>query len=160
MNKRFGILGGLLLATVMLAGMASHACAQDEGYIDYRQAVMKGNGDHLGAIGAILKYKLPYGKDVAAHAMSINALAKMIPVAFKEKTGDVKTDAKPEIWNEWSKFEQKAKDMETASAKLADVAAGGDMAAIGDAVKKLGGTCKGCHDDFRKPKEQSYKNMK
>ena len=28
-------------------------------------------------------------------------------------------------------------------------AAGDDLAATGTAMKKLGGTCKGCHDKFR-----------
>ena len=41
---------------------------------------------------------------------------------------------------------------------MAETAAGGDAAAIGAQLKEVGGACKQCHDDFRKPKEESYKN--
>ena len=34
----------------------------------------------------------------------------------------------------------------------------GDAAAIGGQMKKVGEACGGCHKEFRKPKEQSYKN--
>lgn len=33
--------------------------------------------------------------------------------------------------------------------EMAKVAATGDVAAIGSQLGKLGGTCKGCHDDFK-----------
>ena len=32
----------------------------------------------------------------------------------------------------------------------------GDMAQIGKGMQSLGKTCGGCHDNFRKPKEESY----
>ena len=41
-------------------------------------------------------------------------------------------------------------------AKLADVASGGDMAAIGAQVKNLGKACGDCHKPFRKPKEERF----
>lgn len=135
------------------------AMAQDNtGVIEYRQKLMGSIGANMGAIGDIMKYKLPLQGNIKGHAQAINANAKLVTAAFKHKAAEGKTDAKPEVWSNWSKFEEAANKMEMASAKLADVAGGGDMAAVGDAIKSLGGACKGCHDDFRKPKEQSYKN--
>ena len=32
---------------------------------------------------------------------------------------------------------------------MAEAADSGEMSAIGPAIKKLGGSCKGCHDNFR-----------
>ncbi len=59
------------------------------------------------------------------------------------------TAAKPELWTD-----KKAADAGAAFNKeaneLAKVAAGGDVAAVKVQLGKLQGTCKGCHDDFRK----------
>lgn len=156
-------LRSILVVTLLglaLSAPAVMAQTPADGAISYRQKVMGGIGQSMGAIGDIAKYKLPLGANIAEHAKVININAKLIASAFKENVSEGKTDAKPAIWTEWSKFEEAAKKLETASAKLAEVAAKGDMAATGDAIKGVGGACKGCHDDFRKPQAESYKNMK
>ena len=49
-------------------------------------------------------------------------------------------------------------ELQKAANQLSEtVANGGDGAAIGANVKALGRTCGGCHKEFRKPKEESYK---
>ena len=118
---------------------------------------MKSNGANLGSIGDILKNKLPYAGNIAGHARNINTGAKMIAAAFKKELHRGKTDAKPEIWQKWSEFEDAAKNLEEQSAKLADVASSGDMAAIGAQLKQMGKACGACHKKFRKKKEESYK---
>ena len=149
----------LTVAAALLAVFSVSALAQgNESYIEYRQKVMTSVGQNMGGIGDILKNKLPYGKNIAQHAQVIALNAKMMNDAFEKNVSEGKTDSKPEVWKNWAKFQEGIKMMETESSKLAQVAAGGDMAAIGEQVKKLGGACKNCHDDFRKPKEQSYKN--
>jgi cytochrome c556 len=145
--------------SILIGGPAAMA-QSNENYIEYRQKVMGSIGQNSGAIGDIMKNKLPLTGNIADHARVISINAKLIASAFKQNASEGKTDAKAEVWKEWSKFEENAKKLETASAKLADVAGTGDMAAVGEAVKGVGGACKGCHDDFRKPKEQSYKTMK
>jgi cytochrome c556 len=151
----------LALAVLSILFSAPAAMAQsNENYIEYRQKVMGANGAAMGAIGDIIKNKLPLSGNIADHARVVNINAKLIASAFKHDASEGKTDAKSEIWKDWAKFEEAAKKLETASAKLAEAGSKGDMAAIGDAIKGVGGACKGCHDDFRKPKEQSYKNVK
>ena len=49
------------------------------------------------------------------------------------------------------------KAFETETAKLAEVAKSGDPAAIGPQLKATGKSCGGCHESFRKPKEESFK---
>jgi cytochrome c556 len=146
-----------LLLTVAGFG-AAQAQGNDAAMIGYRQKVMQTNGFHAGSIGAILKGEWPHKEDGPVHAKALAANAQLILNAFKAQTADVKTDAKPEIWKEWAKFEEKAKAFERETAKLADLAGSSDMSGIPAQMKAVGGACKSCHDDFRKPKEQSYKN--
>lgn len=154
----------LLGAACMAAGVlftVNAAVAQDDAaIIKYRQKLMDSNGANLGAIGDILKYQLPYGKDIAGHARALSLVAAMIPEAFKRKVTEGKTDAKPKIWDNWRKFEGYADKLVKASDKLAQVAGSGDSAAVVSGVKGVADACKKCHDDFRKPKSESYRNKK
>lgn len=132
----------------------------DEAFIEYRQKVMQGISANMGAIGGILKNKLPYGSHIATHASEINMLSKLVEAAFKKEITAGKTDAKPEIWQDWQKFAGAVQALSQESTKLATMASGTDMAAISEQVKALGKACGDCHKPFRKPKEESYKNVK
>lgn len=144
-----------LLATVLVA--LPTLAQEDKAAIGYRQKVMGSIGANMGGIGDILKFGLPHGENIAGHASNISTNARMIPAAFEQRVTEGKTDAKPDIWENWSTFEDAAARLERESAKLAEVAASGDMRAIGAQVKAVGDACKNCHQDFRKPKEESYK---
>ena len=127
----------------------------DEGIIQYRQKVMQSHSANLGAIGHILKYRLPHQSHIVTHARELMMTSMLIGEAFKKEVTAGKTDSKPEIWKDWAKFEAAAKATEKESAKLAEVAQSGDMAAIGTQMKKLAKSCGGCHKPFRKPKKDS-----
>ena len=132
----------------------------DEAFVAYRQKVMGSLGANMGGIGDIMKYKLPKADGhIEIHARNIHETAKLILDAFEEQVTAGKTDAKPDIWQNWEEFTTKAKALQDASATLTQVAQGGDMKAILPAVKTVGDACKGCHDPFRKPEEESYKNQ-
>lgn len=68
-----------------------------------------------------------------------------------DASAGVRTAAKPEIWARPAQF-RAAQD---AFARQADVfqraAASGNVATMRAEARKLGGTCKGCHDQFRVP---------
>lgn len=148
-----------LVVLVCLVFTSVMAQAQDnEAFIQYRQKVMTSNGANMGAIGDILKNKLPYQNHIQVHAQEIQRMSTVIADAFKKEAAAGKTDAKPEIWKEWDKFAAAADAMGREAAQLATVAQGGNMEAIGAQVKKLGDACGNCHKPYRKPKEESYKN--
>ena len=77
----------------------------------------------------------------------------MLGEVFPEGSGEGETRAKPEIWKDWTKFEGVIKAFNAETQKLAEVAAGGDMAAIGAQLGKVGDGCGSCHKPFRKEKE-------
>ena len=148
----------VLLFLVCLAIPWTSALAQsDEAYIQYRQKVMKSLGTHISAIGDIVKHKLPHQKDIATHGKAMQLASTLIESAYKKEITAGKTDAKPEIWQEWDKYIAAAKKLEDESRKLAEVAESGDMAAIKAMVKQVGESCGGCHQPYRKSKEESYK---
>jgi cytochrome c556 len=153
---RAPLLGALSLS--LLASTAAFAQGgSEEGTIKYRQKVMSGVGANMGAIGDILKYGLPQTGQIAAHADLIARHADLVAAAFERDVSAGPTDAKPEIWRQPDEFREKTAAMKTEAQKLAEIAAGGNPAAIGGQMKALGDTCGGCHESFRKPKEESYK---
>jgi cytochrome c556 len=150
-----GIAGSLVFAP---REAAAQAAASEQAVIEYRQLVMSAIGSNMGAIGGILKNQLARPGAVANHAQQMADAAKLIGPAFEQKVTAGKTDAKAEIWSDWAKFEKAIADYEKAAADLVTAAKGSDPAAVGLAVRALGESCGGCHDPFRKPKEESYKN--
>ena len=154
MNRivRTALLAGFS-AVALAAGVAASGAEDMAKIIDYRQNLMKSNGQQAADIGMILKGDVPFGAmNVVAHAEVIHALSRLVLEAFPKGSGTAagKTRAKDEIWSDWDGFKKDAMALETESAKLVEVAKGGDMKAIADQVAALGkNACGACHKDFR-----------
>ena len=58
--------------------------------------------------------------------------------------------AKPEIWTDKAKFNDYAEKMQAEMTKFSAAAKTGSLDNIKAAVGSVGGTCKTCHDAFRK----------
>lgn len=150
----------LLIVTIALSlsVLATDVAAQDdEAYIGYRQMLMEGIGKDMGAISDILKYGLPLTGSIAGHARSMAALAEIVAPAFGHRVSEGRTDAKPSIWEDAAGFATATTNFVEATKQLVEVAGSGDAAAIGVQLKAVGKACGGCHEDFRKPKEESFK---
>ena len=132
--------------------------AQDNGVLlTYRQKIMKSNGLHMSMIGDILKNNLPFKNQIAIHARSIALNSKATPDAWKKKITQGKTDSQPLIWSDWQMFKEKAEISANEAANLANLVESGDMSAAMAQVRTLGRTCGGCHESYRKPKDQRFK---
>ncbi len=146
-----------ILAAAILFGLASPAQAvnEPENVIKYRQSVMKAIGGHTGAIVGVVKGEVGYVGHIVAHAQGINAMSKLLPELFPEGTSQFEsanTRALPAIWDDFSKFVAAAKSLEVESGKLIEVAASGDLGAIGGQLQNMGKACGGCHKPFRQKK--------
>ncbi len=150
----------LALAVAFLLGLCSTLVAQeDANLVEYRQKLMSGQGASMGSIGDYMKYKLTYSTDqIVTHARNIHEYSKLIEETFKKDISAGATDAKTEIWGNWDDFVAKSKAVTEASAALVEAAESGDKSAMMPAVGKLGGACRSCHNTYRKPREESYKN--
>jgi cytochrome c556 len=122
-------------------------------------AVIKERHDNFEAIGKAFKaVRGELEKDapdftlIAASATDINTRAMKIEGHFPAGTSvddGIKTEALPAIWAKPTEFSAAAKKLVDESAKLTELAAGGDKAAVGAQAMAMGGACKGCHDQFR-----------
>lgn len=149
----------LLLAATAVAGLATAlpAAAQfqkPEDAIKYRQSALTVMATHFGRIAAMAQGKVPFDAKAAADNAVIVREMSMLPfVAFAEGTEKgLPTRAKPEIWKEQAKFKAAAEKMQAEVVKLDAAAKSGSLDAIKTAVSATGGSCKGCHDDFRAEK--------
>jgi cytochrome c556 len=143
------------LAAVLCAGFAASALAGPaDGAVTARQACMKANGGGMATFVPILKGEKPY--DAAAVTTAITAIetacggwAGWWKPEFK-KGETVESWAKDEIWTDaagWTASEA------AFAPALAGLKAATDDATFKAAFGPFGGTCKDCHEKFRKPKE-------
>jgi len=145
-----------VLAVAALTAAAGSMAADEtpEATIKARQEKFKDLGKQAKAIvgqlkaGALDKAALP------DQAKKIAEYAHELPTWFPKGTGPdsgVKTLAKPEIWTQADEFKTAAEKFQAEADKLVQVAANGDVAAVGAQFQATGKTCQGCHKPFRTP---------
>lgn len=140
----------ILPATAMVAVAAAPSAV-----IQQRQENFKAMGKAMK--GTMDEFKMPSPNPVTikANANALAAAAGKVKGYFPKGTGaeaGVKTEALPVIWAKPADF--KAADAKlVAAARAFQVAANsGDFGKMQAAAGAVGGTCKGCHDTFRKPR--------
>ena len=142
-----------LIIGLAAAGLAGAALAQTGAAdtIKARQAGMK-------VVGASFKGVMdqsrgtPDAAVVKKHATALVAQSGKIAGWFGPGTATapgVKTAALPTVWSNAAGFRTAAVNYDTQAKKLLALANAGDVAAIPAQARALGGTCKGCHDDFK-----------
>lgn len=118
--------------------------------------------DNFEAMGKVMKstfdeFKKP-APDVRllqANAKALAARAVKVKGHFPKGTGPeagVKTEALPAIWQRPADFNAAADRLVGAAKGFQVATATGDLAKIQAAAGAVGGACKGCHDNFRKPR--------
>jgi cytochrome c556 len=131
--------------------LATGAHAGADKAVEYRQAVMNVYAWNVTSMGDMVKGKTDF--DAAAFAQYAKDLAAAAQLelmsAFPEDSITDESDAREEIWLDLAKFQEKHEALRDESAKLAEVAAGGDEAAMKEQFGATSKTCKGCHDDFK-----------
>lgn len=139
-------------SALMLTMSMTALAAKPEDAIKYRRGVMAAQGWNMGNLAAMVKGEKPFDKaEFAQRAANLAALSKMAPEGFTVAGSDQgDTKVKPEAFTEADKFKGGMEKLATETAKLAQVAAGGDLAAIKPQFGEVAKLCKGCHDNYRK----------
>ncbi|MBC7145047.1 MAG: cytochrome c [Thioclava marina] len=145
MRKSLLALTFILPATAVLAQSPEDAVEARQGYFEML-------GAQMAVLGPMAQGKIDFDATKAQIAAdNIAALAKVnVAPLFMEGTSTddmADTKAKPEIWSDMELFGEKATAFHEAAAEMS--AAAGSLETLQPAVGKLGGTCKGCHDEFR-----------
>ncbi|MCL4166497.1 UNVERIFIED_CONTAM: hypothetical protein GTU68_003619 [Idotea baltica] len=113
---------------------------------------------NVGILNDMAKEKAPYDAAIAAEAANNLSAAVNLgqsqfwpPGSDSEADGNAKTRALPAIWETFPKINEKSEALKSAVAALVPVAGNG-LDALKGAMGDVGGSCKGCHDDFRAKK--------
>jgi cytochrome c556 len=143
------VAGAAIAASVAVSTVSAQSPAERS--IQYRQGVMKAQGWHTGNMAAQVKGDKPYNKDdFLRSATFLSQLSHMAWDGFGPGTeAGAPTKAKPEIWKEMDKFKAVQTRLQTETAKLAQVAATGDMGQIKGQFGETGKVCANCHDTYR-----------
>lgn len=145
----------VLLTTAAATAQGGHAVAAPAAdpaadVIAGRQAAFLLSGALVGQIKAGID-RGDDPKTLGFAARSLANWAKAIPGMFPAGSAASNSEALPTVWSDRAGFEAKAADYAAAAAKLADLAKAGDKPGFAAQFAVLGGTCKACHDTYRKP---------
>ena len=131
------------------------AYASPDDKIKARQTQMKANGKAMGELAKIYKGEAQF--DAAVVKAQLDSMGAAYEAGVKagawdpdSAKGTVETWAKAEIWSD---PEGVKKTGEALGAAMGPVGAATDLASFKPAFEQMGGACKGCHDKFRRPKE-------
>jgi cytochrome c556 len=145
-------LGYFLTIAATFAGLTAITAAYaQQSPIEARQALMKLNGRHAGAMARIAK------GDDAFDTTKVNAAfdqwadtAAKFPALFPDTSKSGETRALPVIWTDRPKFDAEiakfAKDVADNRAKAV-----ANIDGLKAALAVLGRDCSSCHEAFRKP---------
>lgn len=136
---------------VMLTTPALAQFAKPEDAVKYRKSALFVMQQNFSRVAAMAGGKAPFDARVAADSAAVAEFMSKLPwAAFGEGTDKGDTRAKPEIWKEQAKFKDYSDKMQAEMSKLAAAAKTGNLDAIKSAVNATGGSCKTCHDAYRK----------
>ena len=156
-SKRLGGLAVILTVTAAVLACQPPARAADTdtamiAKVEHRQEQMKKMGGAMKVLTRFLKNEGATIEEVAGGAaVVVDVSGRIVPELFPAGTGlgIGKSAAKPEIWNEWKDFSQKAEAVTQAASRLGDAARKGDAAAVRELIPALGKSCGACHETFR-----------
>jgi cytochrome c556 len=120
--------------------------------VEGRQSNLRDLGAAFKAIGDELKKSSPAMPYMRQYARQINDFAQQQHFWFPAGSGpqpDIKTHAKSEIWSQPAQFSQAQTDFSREAARLVEVLASNDVAAVKTQYRVVGKTCEGCHKVFR-----------
>lgn len=136
------------VASIILTGsLAAHTDATNPAVIK-RMEAMEAIGGSMKTLSGMAKGEMAFDAAKANAAVATIAEKGMtVPALFEANEADPATEALPAIWENWDDFVKKSDDMVMAARGVTAI---GDQGAIGAALGQIGGTCKACHDDYRK----------
>ena len=138
----------IILVSLTISSVAfAHSGVKDKN-VKERMMLMKEMAGNTKIIGQMLKGKTSFDANQVKLALErLSALSLETPKVFTINATDPKSEAMPNIWDEFDKFTKLSKDLAETSIVLAN-----SVATIEDlrpALKKVSSGCKACHSRYR-----------
>lgn len=139
------------VAALSLFATTSFAQVKPEDAIQYRKAQYTVLLWNWVPMSGMVRGRVPFDQaDFARRAALAASVAPQLLEGFPQGSGSgAPTEAKPEIWANYSDFSAKMDAFVKESAKLAEVAKGSDETATKAQFAKTSETCKACHDLYK-----------
>jgi cytochrome c556 len=139
----------IMIMTLLTVSIASPLPAHDDakGVVKERMDAMESMAKSMKSITQKLKSKRDLDS-IKDEAKTIQEAAAKMPSLFPAGTNEHPSGAKATIWQNWTDFEAKARDLATESGKLA----GGetlDLRVLTKQVARVSQTCSNCHETYR-----------
>ena len=144
----------VVVSATALAQSAPPAQPKPEALIKWRQSVYQVVAWNSARIKANVEGT--YNKEEVIRAANSTAaiassgIGSLYAAGTEQGKGWHDTAVKPELFSEGKRVGELAGNFVKEANELAKVAAGGDQAVVKAQFAKLQGTCKSCHDDFKK----------
>ena len=141
-----------LLTAFSSSLFAANSDERTEKAIEARQGVFAVMSSYFGPIVGMAKGQIPFDAAVVEYnAGKMAQLAPMIEDLFATDTraSGLQSGAKDDIWENQADFNEKAATTAERATALAAAASQG-RGPTAQAVGALGGSCKSCHDNYRK----------
>ncbi|WP_207062166.1 cytochrome c [Motiliproteus sp. SC1-56] len=150
-KKALSLALGLSLFT---SGLAVAAEFDGKSQIKLRQGFMQTQKRQLVKLTAVAKGEAEFNDAAVQRAANMRNLALIIPDVFEVPSGLDQfegTRALPKIWQQPDEVKKRIRRLRAETARLVEVALEKDPEALAQQLKRVGGACKNCHDNFRKP---------
>lgn len=147
------------IAAILAAGAASaQVIGKAEDQIRWRQSAYQAMAWNMGRIKANVEGT--FNKDQVVQAANVlqalanSGMGALYQAGTDKGIGHRETNVKPEFFKDGDKVKELAMAYNKEANEMARIAAAGDAVAIKAQFGKLGETCKGCHDKFRKEEKK------
>ncbi|AAV95939.1 cytochrome c [Ruegeria pomeroyi] len=139
----------LVVALLSASAALAHSGVSNPA-VKARMHTMMQIADNTKVLGDMAKGKTAFDAEAArAAAAAIAAHSASVTALFSAEEQDPKSEALPAIWQDFETFSRKSEALTLAAAEAA-----GSIQSEADlkpALAGIGGACKSCHMDFRKP---------
>jgi cytochrome c556 len=148
--KRVALLAGAALLATGLVAMAQESGVRPDTAIKYRKGVFTAMNWQMRVMGTMIKTGKIDKAAFAQRAQSLEALVNLPYEAFTPGTEKGDTRALEGVFTDRARFDELARRMQGEVTRLAQVARGGDEAAIRTQFGAVDKACEACHDDYRR----------
>ena len=125
----------------------AHSGVKDKN-VKERMMLMKAMADNTKLIGQMLKKQTPFELNEVKLALErLSSLSLQTPKVFEANTTDPKSEAKPNIWDEFDEFTKLSNELAKSTSELAILIE--DVDDLRPTLMKVSEGCKACHSNYR-----------